>query len=123
MLLTLPEGFGFEIEMAPSRALDAQAYPSGGAGMVGDADDVLQLVETLRTGKEGILQPTTAALMRQAHVGSHAETQGPGWGLVSAVRYWRTRSWRQRLSITALCSGAVSMATVGFTIRKRRSAW
>jgi CubicO group peptidase (beta-lactamase class C family) len=48
--------------------------------MVGDADDVLQLVETLRTGKEGILQPTTAALMRQAHVGSHAETQGPGWG-------------------------------------------
>lgn len=80
MLLTLPEGFGFEIEMAPSRALDAQAYPSGGAGMVGDADDVLQLVETLRTGKEGILQPATAALMRQAHVGSHAETQGPGWG-------------------------------------------
>ncbi|MGO4744969.1 serine hydrolase domain-containing protein [Serratia quinivorans] len=80
MLLTLPEGFGFEIEMAPSRALDAQAYPSGGAGMVGDADDVLRLVETLRSGREGILQPATAALMRQPHVGVQAEVQGPGWG-------------------------------------------
>lgn len=80
MLLTLPEGFGFEIEMAPSRALDAQAYPSGGAGMVGDADDVLRLVETLRSGREGVLQPATAALMRQPHVGAQAEVQGPGWG-------------------------------------------
>jgi CubicO group peptidase (beta-lactamase class C family) len=123
MLLTLPEGFGFEIEMAPSRALDAQAYPSGGAGMVGDADDVLQLVETLRTGKEGILQPATAALMRQAHVGSHAETQGPGWGFGFGGAVLETGSWRRHLSIMALCCGAVSMATVGFTIRKRRSAW
>lgn len=77
---TLPEGFGFEVEFAPSRALDRHAYPSAGAGMVGDADDVLRLVETLRSGCEGILPPHTAALMRQPHVGAQAEIQGPGWG-------------------------------------------
>jgi CubicO group peptidase (beta-lactamase class C family) len=80
MRLALPEGFGFDIELSPSRARDPQAYASGGAGMVGDADDVLRLVETLRNGREGILQPATAELMRQPHVGAEAEIQGPGWG-------------------------------------------
>ncbi|MDT3250626.1 serine hydrolase [Serratia sp. root2] len=80
MRLTLPEGFGFDIELSPSRALDPLAYASGGAGMVGDADDVLRLVETLRIGGKGILQPATVALMRQPHVGAEAEVQGPGWG-------------------------------------------
>ncbi|NBJ34857.1 serine hydrolase [Serratia fonticola] len=79
-LLRLPEEFGFDVEFAPSRALDRHAYPSAGAGMVGDADDVLRLVETLRNGSDGVLQPETAALMRQPHVGAQAEIQGPGWG-------------------------------------------
>lgn len=80
MQLKLPEGFGFDIALSPSRAFDPHAYASGGAGMVGDADDVLRLVETLRNGGEGILQPASVELMRQAHVGAEAETQGPGWG-------------------------------------------
>ncbi|MGQ8815600.1 serine hydrolase domain-containing protein [Serratia sp. NA_13] len=80
MQLKLPEGFGFDIALSPSRAFDPHAYASGGAGMVGDADDVLRLVETLRNGGEGMLQPATVELMRQAHVGAEAETQGPGWG-------------------------------------------
>ncbi|CAI1659030.1 MULTISPECIES: serine hydrolase domain-containing protein [Serratia] len=80
MLLTLPEEFGFDIEMSPSRALDPSAFASGGAGMVGDADDVLRMVETLRSGGEGILQPASVELMRQPHVGAEAEVQGPGWG-------------------------------------------
>ncbi|MNH17350.1 Esterase EstB [compost metagenome] len=80
MRLQLPEGFGFDIELSPSRAFDPQAYASGGAGMVGDADDVLRLVEALRAGGEGILQPATVTLMRQPHVGAEAEVQGPGWG-------------------------------------------
>ncbi|MFC0227019.1 serine hydrolase domain-containing protein [Serratia aquatilis] len=79
-LLTLPEGFGFDLELAPSRALASSAYPSAGAGMVGDADDVLRLVEALRNGGDGVLQPATTELMRQAHVGADAEIQGPGWG-------------------------------------------
>ncbi|CAI2510063.1 serine hydrolase domain-containing protein [Serratia ficaria] len=78
--VALPEGFGADVEFQPSRALNPNAYPSGGAGMVGDADDVLRLVETLRNGGEGILQPETLALMRSPHVGPEAQTQGPGWG-------------------------------------------
>lgn len=78
--LTLPEQFGFAIALDPSRALNPSAYPSAGAGMVGSADDVLRLVETLRIGKEGILRPETAALMRQPHVGAEIENQEPGWG-------------------------------------------
>lgn len=65
---------------SPARALNVGAYPSGGAGMVGDADDVLRLVETLRSGGQGILQPDTVALLRRPHVGTEAQTQGPGWG-------------------------------------------
>ncbi len=80
MRLTLPEGFGFEIELSPSRALDPQAYASGGASMVGDADDVLRLVEALRSGGDDLLKPASVALMRQPHVGAEAEVQGPGWG-------------------------------------------
>jgi hypothetical protein len=48
--------------------------------MVGDADDVLKLVEALRSGGQGILQPETVALLRSPHVGAQAQTQGPGWG-------------------------------------------
>jgi CubicO group peptidase (beta-lactamase class C family) len=37
-------------------------------------------VETLCNGSDGVLQPETAALMRQPHVAAQAQTQGPGWG-------------------------------------------
>jgi CubicO group peptidase (beta-lactamase class C family) len=79
--VALPEEMaGGEVLFSPARALNAEAYPSGGAGMVGDADDVLQLVEALRSGGQGILQPDTVALLRSPHVGAQAQTQGPGWG-------------------------------------------
>lgn len=79
--VALPEGMaGGEVLFSPMRALNAGAYPSGGAGMVGDADDVLKLVEVLRSGGQGILQPDTVALLRSPHVGAQAQTQGPGWG-------------------------------------------
>ncbi|HGE8506374.1 TPA: serine hydrolase domain-containing protein, partial [Serratia marcescens] len=79
--IALPEGMaGGEVTFSPARALNVGAYPSGGAGMVGDADDVLRLVEALRSGGQGILQPDTVALLRHPHVGAEAQTQGPGWG-------------------------------------------
>ncbi|WP_145594215.1 serine hydrolase domain-containing protein [Yersinia aleksiciae] len=53
-----PETVG--IEFSPARALNRQAFPSGGAGMMGSAGDVLRLLETLRQGGEPIL---TAALV------------------------------------------------------------
>ncbi|MEB6336073.1 serine hydrolase domain-containing protein [Serratia rhizosphaerae] len=78
--LSLPPEFGFDVEFSPSRALDATAYPSAGAGMVGSADDVIKLVETLRNGANGLLQPATVALLQRPHVSAAAEVQGPGWG-------------------------------------------
>ena len=38
------------IRYSPRRALDAGAFPSGGAGMAGSAEDLLRLLEALRRG-------------------------------------------------------------------------
>jgi CubicO group peptidase (beta-lactamase class C family) len=42
-------------KLSPARALDASAYASGGAGMVGSAEDFLRLLETLRRGGAPLL--------------------------------------------------------------------
>jgi CubicO group peptidase (beta-lactamase class C family) len=68
------------IRFAPSRATDKTAFPSGGAGMVGTAGDVLTLLETVRTGGAPILKAATVAEMMKDQVGPQAATQGPGWG-------------------------------------------
>ena len=68
------------VRFAPSRALDPAAFPSGGAGMVGTAGDVLTLLEALREGGAPILKTATVAQMMQDQVGIQAATQGPGWG-------------------------------------------
>lgn len=75
----MPMGDG-RLEFDPSRALNAQAYPSGGAGMVGTAGDVLTLLEAVRTGGNGLLKPETVAQMITDQTGPEARTQGPGWG-------------------------------------------
>lgn len=68
------------VRFAPSRALRAEEFPSGGAGMVGTAGDVLALLETIRKGGAPILKPATVAEMTKDQVGAQASTQGPGWG-------------------------------------------
>lgn len=68
------------VTFAPSRALDPTAFPSGGAGMVGTAKDVLTLLETIRTGGAPVLKKETVAQMVSDQVGTQAQTQGPGWG-------------------------------------------
>ncbi|KRA61953.1 serine hydrolase [Caulobacter sp. Root655] len=68
------------VRFAPSRATDPTAFPSGGAGMVGTAGDVLVFLETIRQGGAPILKPATVATMMQDQVGPQAATQGPGWG-------------------------------------------
>ena len=77
--LDVPIG-GTAIRFAPSRATDATAFPSGGAGMVGSAGDVLTLLETIRQGGAPILKASTVAEMMKDQVGPQAATQGPGWG-------------------------------------------
>lgn len=68
------------VRFAPSRALRADEFPSGGAGMVGSAGDVLKLLEAIRKGGAPILKPATVAEMTKDQVGQQAATQGPGWG-------------------------------------------
>lgn len=65
---------------APSRALNPGSYPSGGAGMVGTAGEILRFLEIIRSGGAPILEPETVATMMKDQVGSQAQTQGPGWG-------------------------------------------
>jgi CubicO group peptidase (beta-lactamase class C family) len=80
MEVPLPAEIGFNVCFAPSRALDPSAYPSGGAGMVGTAPDVLKLLETIRQGGGRLLTKDSTAQMMAAQVGEQAQTQGPGWG-------------------------------------------
>jgi hypothetical protein len=68
------------VRFAPSRATDKTAFPSGGAGMVGTAGDVLTLLEAVRQGGAPILKASTVAEMMKDQVGAQAATQGPGWG-------------------------------------------
>jgi len=76
----LPEGLGFDLVFDPDRAFDATAFPSGGAGMVGTADDVARLLETFHGRDGALLQAGTVRAAMRDHVGIQAGTQGPGWG-------------------------------------------
>jgi CubicO group peptidase (beta-lactamase class C family) len=62
---------------SPSRAFDAKAFPSGGAGMIGSAPNVLRLLEAVRKGGQPILSTATAASMMRDQLGSLV---GPGPG-------------------------------------------
>jgi CubicO group peptidase (beta-lactamase class C family) len=77
--VALPADFGFNVHFSPGRASNPNAFPSGGAGMVATAGDVLALLEAIRLGKAP-LTPAVTLQMMSAHVGAEAQTQGPGWG-------------------------------------------
>jgi CubicO group peptidase (beta-lactamase class C family) len=68
------------IRFSAGRALDPNAFPSGGAGMVGTAGDFLLFLEAIRRGGAPILAPATVQEMTRDQVGPQAGTQGPGWG-------------------------------------------
>lgn len=69
-----------DIVMDPARAFDAEAFPSGGAGMIGTADDTLRLLETLRRGGGSLLPPDLVAEMARVQTGSLPVDGWPGWG-------------------------------------------
>ncbi|MBJ7313336.1 serine hydrolase domain-containing protein [Rugamonas sp. CCM 8940] len=66
--------------LAPDRALDAAAYPSGGAGMVGSAGDLLRLLETLRRGGAPLLPAALVAQMGSNQIGELPMAFWPGRG-------------------------------------------
>lgn len=73
-----PDTAGIRFSLA--RALDAHAFPSGGAGMVGSADDLMRFLETLRGGGTPILGPAGVAQMARNHTGPLGPPDAPGWG-------------------------------------------
>jgi CubicO group peptidase (beta-lactamase class C family) len=69
------------LKYAPDRILDPASFPSGGAGMVGTADDYLRLLECLRTGGAPVLKPESARLFGENAIGEVPVTLlGPGYG-------------------------------------------
>lgn len=69
------------ISFAPSRVFEPHSYPSGGAGMVGTAHDVLTFLEAVRTGGRGVVSPNTAHAATQDQLGrADAVELGPGVG-------------------------------------------
>ncbi|WP_046167600.1 serine hydrolase domain-containing protein [Chromobacterium vaccinii] len=75
------------IAFAPSRARDASAFASGGAGMVGSASDFLVLLEALRRGGEDWLPAAAVAELARSRTDGLEMDGWPGWshGLAFAV--------------------------------------
>ncbi|BCH26484.1 serine hydrolase domain-containing protein [Mesorhizobium sp. L-8-3] len=74
----LPAYLGSAVRFDPGRIGRHAAFPSGGAGMAGTAQDVLSLLEAYRGGS--FLSAVSREAARQVRVGGEAMTQGPGWG-------------------------------------------
>jgi len=71
---------------SPSRAFDAKAYPSAGAGMIGSAPDVLRLLEAVRKGGAPVLGKSTADQMfRNQIAGLPGMQPGVGFGFGGAL--------------------------------------
>lgn len=68
------------IRYAPARAFDANAFPSGGAGMVGSAGDFLRLLEVLRQGGSPLWLPALAEEMSRDHTAGWELPNAPGFG-------------------------------------------
>lgn len=126
--------------LAPSRAFDTTAYPSGGSGMVGNAGDFLQLLETLRKGGAPPLPESLVHDMTTNQIGDlpMAFWPGRGFGLGITVLKdpvaadtpespgtWRMggtygHSWfvdpKQRLSVVAFTNTALEGMSGQFTV-------
>lgn len=78
---------GTAIRYSPSRALNPHAFPSGGCGMVGTAEDFLHFLEALRKGGAPILERRSVQAMTSNQIGELTTLLGPGtaFGIGAAV--------------------------------------
>lgn len=78
----VPFGEGAGIRFAPSRILNRDSFPSGGAGMAGTATDFIRFLEAIRQGGAPILEPASAAAMMSNQIGDlRLNTEPtPSWG-------------------------------------------
>jgi CubicO group peptidase (beta-lactamase class C family) len=71
---------------SPSRAFDSKVFPSGGAGMIGSAPDVMRLLEAMRKGGAPVLQKATAdSMFRNQVAGLAGQAPGSGFGFGGAL--------------------------------------
>lgn len=68
------------IRYNPSRNFDAAAFPSGGAGMVGTASDLLRLLEALRERRGALLPDALIDEMGRDQTGGGELPAAPGFG-------------------------------------------
>lgn len=68
------------IRFEPARALDTRAFPSGGAGMVGSARDLLRLLELLRQGGAPLLPAGLVDEMGRDQTAGFDLPDVPGFG-------------------------------------------
>lgn len=66
--------------LSPGRALNVDAHPSGGAGMVGSASDFLRLLETLRNGGAPLLPESLVRAFTTDQIGGLPMAFWPGRG-------------------------------------------
>lgn len=76
---SLPFGSSAVI-FSPGRALNKNAYPSGGGGMLGNAKDYLKFLETVRNNGEPLLKAVTNRLFITNQIGNMSTFIGAGWG-------------------------------------------
>jgi CubicO group peptidase (beta-lactamase class C family) len=76
---SVPAFAGF-VRFAPSRIFDPTSYHSGGAGMAGTADDVMQLLEAIRRRGGPLLSEDTVAQMTLDQAGGTHQASMPGFG-------------------------------------------
>jgi CubicO group peptidase (beta-lactamase class C family) len=78
------------VHFSLGRALDASAYASGGAGMVGTAADYMRFLEAIRLGGAPVLSSAgAAAFVADGVPGMEIDLSGPGWGFGLGVGHLR----------------------------------
>lgn len=78
LVAVFPDTVG--IQFSPARALNRQAFPFGGAGMVGSAGDLLRLLETLRQGGSPLLPASLVDEMGRDQTEGMTLPDSPGLG-------------------------------------------
>lgn len=68
------------IPFSPARIFHPRAFPSGGAGMAGTAEDFLRLLESLRQGDGTLLPNALIAEMARDQTGGQELPNAPGFG-------------------------------------------
>lgn len=68
------------IRYSPARIFDSQAFPSGGAGMAGTAEDLMRLLEALRQRNGKLLPAELVAEMARDQTGGCELPGAPGFG-------------------------------------------